>query len=75
LRQFRGLDAAQEPPDLKSSTISPGPTLRVHLGDQVQIAFLNKVDDREFAYTFDTVSKAGSSGLSSFGCDETNEVC
>ena len=69
LRQFRGWDAAQQPPDLTSTTISPGPTLRVRLGDQVQIAFLNKVDDTQFAYTFDTNSKPG---FSSFGCDETD---
>ena len=69
LRQFRGWDAAQQPPDLTSTIISPGPTLRVRLGDQVQIAFLNKVDDTQFAYTFDTNSKPG---FSSFGCDETD---
>jgi FtsP/CotA-like multicopper oxidase with cupredoxin domain len=74
LRQFRGWDAAQKPPDLTSDTISPGPTLRVRLGDQVQIAFLNKVDDREFSYTFDTVSNAGSAGSSSFGCDKSGMI-
>jgi FtsP/CotA-like multicopper oxidase with cupredoxin domain len=67
LRQFRGWDAAQPTPDFIKDVISPGPTLRARLGDQVQIAFLNKIDDRQFPYTFVTDNK----GSPDFGCDKS----
>jgi FtsP/CotA-like multicopper oxidase with cupredoxin domain len=67
LRQYRGWDPAQPEPT-PSTKPGPGPTLRARLGDQVQISFLNKIDDSQFAYTFDTEPKPG---LSSFGCDRS----
>lgn len=66
LRQFRGWDPAQGRPNF-GTDIGPGPTLRMHLGDLVEISFLNKIDDSQFPYTFVTKSKPG---RSSFGCDE-----
>lgn len=68
LRQFRGWDAADRAPDLANDIISPGPTLRARLGDSVQITFLNKIDDRQFPYTFVTDSQPG---FSDFGCDKS----
>lgn len=69
LRQFRGWDPAQGRPDFnKDTAVAPGPTLRVRLGDLVEISFLNKIDDSKFAYTFDTHSPPG---VSSFGCDQS----
>lgn len=49
-RQFRGWDADEEEADA-GYEVGPGPTLRVRLGDQVQIAFLNKVNRRRFPYS------------------------
>src|SRR5262249_42170723 len=48
----------------ESDAVTPGPTLRMKLGDQAQIAFFNKVDDALFPYTFDT-----DKGHLSYGCD------
>jgi FtsP/CotA-like multicopper oxidase with cupredoxin domain len=70
LRQFRGWDPARPAP-APATEISPGPTLRARLGDQVQISFVNKIDDSQFAYTFDTNSPPG---FSSFGCDQSGTV-
>jgi FtsP/CotA-like multicopper oxidase with cupredoxin domain len=71
LRYFQGWDLdnpAVKAPDLsKSDAVTPGPTLRAKLGDQIQIAFFNRVDDRLFPYTFDTAS-----GHASYGCDLTS---
>jgi len=67
LRQFRGWDPAQPAPPPKTD-IGPGPTLRARLGDLVEISFLNKIDDRQFPYTFVTDSKPG---FSDFGCDKS----
>ena len=72
LRQYRGWDPMTTPtPDLTSEAISPGPTLRARLGDTVELSFLNKIDDRQFAYTFDTNSQPG---RSSFGCDQSGTI-
>lgn len=71
LRQYRGWDAAQPAPDLSSDVIAPGPTLRARLGDTVEVSFLNKVDDSQFAYTFNTNSTPG---RSSFGCDQSGTI-
>jgi FtsP/CotA-like multicopper oxidase with cupredoxin domain len=70
LRQYRGWDPAGPAP-VFGPNAGPGPTLRARLGDQVQIAFLNKIDDSQFAYSFDTESKPG---LSSFGCDQSGTL-
>ncbi len=70
LRQFRGSGPAQPEPDF-GTNVSPGPTLRLRLGDLVEISFLNKIDDSMFAYTFDTNSKPG---VSSFGCDQSGTI-
>ena len=67
LRQLRGWDAAEPAPPLKTD-VGPGPTLRARLGDLVEISFLNKIDDRQFPYTFVTDSPGG---LSDFGCDKS----
>lgn len=67
MRQFSGWDPAQPAPAPRTE-VGPGPTLRARLGDQVKISFLNKVDDNQFSYTFDTNSKPGQS---SFGCDQS----
>jgi FtsP/CotA-like multicopper oxidase with cupredoxin domain len=71
LRQYRGWDPQSPAPDLSHDQIAPGPTLRARLGDTVEISFLNKIDDRQFAYTFDTNSPPG---RSSFGCDQSGTV-
>jgi FtsP/CotA-like multicopper oxidase with cupredoxin domain len=71
LRQYRGWDAATPAPDLTNDQIAPGPTLRARLGDTVEISFLNKIDDSQFAYTFDTNSQPG---FSSFGCDQAGTI-
>jgi FtsP/CotA-like multicopper oxidase with cupredoxin domain len=72
LRQYRGWDAAQAAPDLSSDKdIAPGPTLRARLGDTVEISLLNKINDSNFSYTFDTNSKPGRSG---FGCDQAGTI-
>ena len=70
LRQFRGWDAAQSQPSPApdGTSAAPGPTLRVKLGDQVQIAFLNKVNEQNFFYS---QVQGGPPGLSSKGCDKT----
>src|SRR5262249_43105971 len=65
-RQYRGWDPANPPPT-PGTDVSPGPTLRARLGDQVQIAFLNKIDESKFPYTFVTDSAPG---FSDFGCDQ-----
>lgn len=78
LRQFRGWDPTKptptptpkpvaSPPPLP---VSPGPTLRARLGDQVQISFLNQIDDSKFDYTFVTDSPPG---VSDFGCDKAGK--
>jgi FtsP/CotA-like multicopper oxidase with cupredoxin domain len=69
LRQYRGSPVQPAPTPIPAGTtpgVSPGPTLRARLGDQVQIAFLNKADRNMFPYTFVTDSKPG---YSDFGCD------
>jgi len=67
LRQFRGWDPKDPRPE-PDNNVAPGPTLRARIGDKVEISFLNKINDREFAYTFDTNSPGGKS---SFGCDQS----
>jgi FtsP/CotA-like multicopper oxidase with cupredoxin domain len=71
LRYFQGWDLDNpdvKAPDLSASdAVTPGPTLRAKLGDQVQIAFLNRIDDKLFPYTFDTAA-----GHGSHGCDLTS---
>jgi FtsP/CotA-like multicopper oxidase with cupredoxin domain len=72
LRQYRGWDPKDPAPNLTNdATIAPGPTLRARLGDTVEISFLNKIDDSQFSYTFDTNSKPG---RSSFGCDQSGTI-
>ena len=71
LRQFRGWDPNGPVPDLNPGTVAPGPTLRARLGDLVEISFLNKIDDNQFAYTFVTNSPGGKSG---FGCDQSGTI-
>lgn len=70
LRQLRGWDPKDPAPPLKTD-IGPGPTLRARLGDMVEISFLNKIDDRQFPYTFVTDKDNSKTGLSDFGCDKS----
>lgn len=66
-RQFRGRDANDPAPALGNS-VSPGPTLRARLGDQVQIAFLNKVKEDDFPYSY--VDPKDNPPLTAVGCDK-----
>jgi len=70
IRQFRGWDPAFPKPNFSTTAIAPGPTLRAHIGDLIEISFLNMVDDSIFPYSFDTNSPPGYSG---FGCDKVDE--
>lgn len=65
LRQFRGRNAKPQP---ASGVISPGPTLRARLGDQIQIAFLNKTDRKMFPYSY--VTGRDKPPFSGVGCDK-----
>jgi FtsP/CotA-like multicopper oxidase with cupredoxin domain len=69
-RQFRGRDAAQPPRD-PGASVGPGPTLRARLGDQVQIAFLNKVNRDDFPFTFVTAKDVPQVGEE--GCDKVSK--
>lgn len=65
-RQFRGHYPGS--PAVPGTAVSPGPTLRARLGDQVQLAFLNKVDGSEFPYTY--VTGKDKPPFSDLGCDQ-----
>src|SRR5262249_20704319 len=65
MRQYRGWDAAGSAPPLHTNA-KPGPTFRTRLGDQVQIAFLNKADERLIP---DSLVTKSAPRKSSFGCD------
>src|SRR6185369_17248564 len=67
LRQFHGWDAAEPRPTPKTS-IGPGPTLRARIGDHIQVAFLNKVHEDSFPYTF--VTGKDKPPFSGAGCDQ-----
>ena len=67
LRQFRGWDVLQSAPKVTDSP-SPGPTLRVRLGDKLEISFLNKIDNQNFPRTRVVDSPPGQSD---FGCDKS----
>ena len=68
LRQFRGRNAV---PKIPAGNISPGPTLRARVGDQIQIAFLNKTDRNMFPFTYVTGrDKPPPPPFSSLGCDK-----
>ncbi len=71
LRQCPGLGCGQARTQFQHDPISPGPTLRARLRDLVEISFLNKIDDVQFPYTFDTTSTPGHSG---FGCDQSGTI-
>ncbi|HEV7646409.1 MAG TPA: multicopper oxidase domain-containing protein [Pyrinomonadaceae bacterium] len=64
-RQFRGHYPNQ--PLIPGTAVGPGPTLRARLGDQMQLAFLNKVDGDEFPYTY--VTGRDKPPFSDLGCD------
>lgn len=65
-RQFRGHYPGS--PVVPGTAVSPGPTLRAKLGDQVQLAFLNKVDESQFPYTY--VTGKDKPPFSDLGCDQ-----
>jgi FtsP/CotA-like multicopper oxidase with cupredoxin domain len=65
-RQFRGHYPGS--PLVPGTSVSPGPTLRARLGDQVQLAFLNKVDENQFPYTY--VTGKDKPPFSDLGCDQ-----
>jgi FtsP/CotA-like multicopper oxidase with cupredoxin domain len=53
LRYFQGYVTGK--PEVKApsslANVGPGPTLRAHVGDKVEISFINKIDDSQFQYT------------------------
>jgi FtsP/CotA-like multicopper oxidase with cupredoxin domain len=73
LRYFQGWDfdnpAVKAPASVKA--FSPGPTLRARVGDKVEILFLNKVNDDNFAYTF--VTAKGQTNPA-YGCDGASNL-
>jgi len=69
-RQFRGWDADEEEADA-GCDVGPGPTLRARLGDQVQIAFLNKVNTNRFPYS--EVTGKETPPFSDLGCDHVGK--
>jgi FtsP/CotA-like multicopper oxidase with cupredoxin domain len=69
-RQFRGWDADEEEADA-GSEVGPGPTLRARVGDQVQIAFLNKVNKNRFSYS--EVTGRDEPPFSDAGCDHVGK--
>lgn len=69
-RQFRGWDADEEEADA-GYEVGPGPTLRVRLGDQVQIAFLNKVNRKRFPYS--EVTGRDEPPFTDLGCDHVGK--
>lgn len=76
MRQFRGWDPALPKPNF-GPNLAPGPTLRAHLGDVVEISFLNMIDDSVFPYSFVT-SKGEGGGTSTpefsgVGCDKVDK--
>jgi FtsP/CotA-like multicopper oxidase with cupredoxin domain len=69
-RQFRGWDADEEEADA-GYEVGPGPTLRARLGDQVQIAFLNKVNKKRFPYS--EVTGREEPPFTDVGCDHVGK--
>jgi len=69
-RQFRGWDADDEEADV-GNEVGPGPTFRVRLGDEVQIAFLNKVNRNRFPYS--EVTGKETPPFSDLGCDRVGK--
>ncbi len=68
MRQFRGRNAV---PKVAAGVLSPGPTLRAQVGDQIQIAFLNKTERNMFPFTYVTGrDKPPPPPFSSLGCDK-----
>jgi FtsP/CotA-like multicopper oxidase with cupredoxin domain len=68
LRQFRGRNAE---PKVPNGAISPGPTLRARLGDQIQVALLNKADRNMFPFSYVTGrDNPPPPPFSSLGCDK-----
>lgn len=64
LRYFQGWDPGARSPEKKPKDadihlFSPGPTLRAHLGDRVEITFLNKVNRFNFPGTVDAPTEMG----------------
>jgi FtsP/CotA-like multicopper oxidase with cupredoxin domain len=67
VRYFQGWDPRNniKVPDLtRSRAITPGPTLRARVGENVKLSLYNKIDDSQFSYTFVTDKTQGS-----YGCD------
>ena len=48
---------------------SPGPTMRARVGSQVSILFLNRINDKNFSYTFVT---ADGKSNPAYGCDQAS---
>jgi FtsP/CotA-like multicopper oxidase with cupredoxin domain len=65
MRFFEGYDAANPEPWPAGSDPIPGPTLRAHVGDLVEITFQNLVNTQHFANSLDQ----GEKGLTP-GCDQ-----
>jgi FtsP/CotA-like multicopper oxidase with cupredoxin domain len=71
LRYYQGWTLSK--PDVKvpadPSVFSPGPTMRARVGKQVSILFLNRINDKNFSYTFVT---ADGTSNPQYGCDEAS---
>ena len=51
------------------TVFSPGPTMRARVGKQVSILFLNRINDKNFSYTFVT---ANGTSNPQYGCDQAS---
>ena len=65
VRYFDGYNPADPKPWPSGPEILPGPTLRAHVGDTVEVMFLNQINTQHFANTLDQ----GEQG-STDGCDQ-----
>jgi FtsP/CotA-like multicopper oxidase with cupredoxin domain len=70
LRMFQGwyFDDPNAKPVPDAANVAPGPTLRARVGGRVDIMFLNKVDEANFAYTVDGEESPGSTD-----CDQRGQ--
>ncbi len=71
LRYYQGWTLSN--PDAKvpadPKVFSPGPTMRARVGKQVSILFLNRINDKNFSYTFVT---ADGTSNPQYGCDQAS---
>lgn len=77
LRYFKGWNAATDPPPSWPSKGEPipGPTFRAHVGDLIQISFMNQIDTKNFPTSLDQgdlgkTTLPADAGETPGGCDE-----